>query len=144
MPSTESAELMPAILVVEDDRGVARALSRALSRGGYRVAECHSAKAASGLSAERFEAAIIDLHLPDGCGLALASALLEAGRIGSVVYFSGSTDRAEIAAAGRSGRFVSKARGADAVLSALREVVPGRGRGSTPTGDRRRRALRRR
>ncbi len=118
-----SIESAPAVLIVDDDRGVARALARALVRHGYRVAECHSVTAAGSLKAERFAAAVIDLHLPDGDGLDLAAELLEDGRVASVVYYSGSTDRAEIAAAGRSGRFVSKTRGTSAVLSALSDIV---------------------
>jgi ActR/RegA family two-component response regulator len=112
----------PAILVVDDDRVVARSLTRALVREGYQVATCHSATEASGLQADGFAAAVIDLHLPDGDGLCLAEELLGGGRVGAVIYYSGSTDRAELASASRNGRFVSKHRGAEAVLDALREL----------------------
>ncbi len=65
---------------------------------------------------------MIDLHLPDGDGLCLAEDLLAGGRVGAVIYFSASTDRAELVCASRSGRFVSKRRGAAAVLVALRDL----------------------
>ena len=120
--SPHSSPSSPAILVVDDDRVVARTLTRALVREGYQVATCHSATEASGLRAKTFAAAVIDLHLPDGDGLCLAEGLLNDGRVGAVIYYSGSTDRAELAAASRNGRFVSKRRGTDAVLLALRDI----------------------
>jgi len=57
------------ILLLEDDSETARALCLGLREGGYRVS--HAASASQGLSharRQRFDAAILDLMVPEGSG----------------------------------------------------------------------------
>ena len=64
-----------AILIVEDERPVADALSRVLrmpQSGGYRVASCESGMAAlAALQAERYDLMITDLRMPGMNGIEL-------------------------------------------------------------------------
>jgi DNA-binding NtrC family response regulator len=54
------------ILVVDDESTILRALSIALSRGGYTVRTAESGEIAQALlRAERFDAMIVDLRIPD-------------------------------------------------------------------------------
>ena len=92
------------ILILEDDDGVRRALARAIESDGHEVMVASSLRACRPL----FEVGVFDLHLPDGSGRDLAVGLLSAGVIGSAVFFTASTDGAEIGAAKELGRVVRK------------------------------------
>jgi DNA-binding response OmpR family regulator len=62
------------ILLVEDDAGIARFIHRALKAEGYQVTwHTLAAEARPMLASGRFDAAILDLGLPDGDGRDLAS-----------------------------------------------------------------------
>ncbi|MDI5942592.1 response regulator, partial [Micromonospora sp. DH15] len=61
------------ILLVEDDRRVAAALSSALTRRGYEVE--HAATVAAALRAAPCDLVLLDLTLPDGDGTDLCRAL---------------------------------------------------------------------
>lgn len=62
------------ILLVEDDAGIARFIQRALKAEGYQVTwQTLAAEARPLLASGRFDAAILDLGLPDGDGRDLAS-----------------------------------------------------------------------
>ncbi len=66
------------VLVVEDDPLVARTVCRALERSGAQVRACGSLDEAYGAlqgDGGTFDAAVVDLGLPDGTGFALVSAL---------------------------------------------------------------------
>jgi two-component system, response regulator RegA len=106
------------LLVVEDDVTVARALSRTLARRGFSVAVARSCAAARAL-AQRFDVAVLDLDLPDGNGVDLASELISVGRVPSVVFFSGSSDAALLARARRVGTVVMKSNGTSEILALL-------------------------
>jgi CheY-like chemotaxis protein len=74
-PADRAAEGL-AVLVVDDNPGVTRALSRLLEQNGYRAAVCHTgAEALAYARCHRPAAALVDIHLPDVCGLALSSEL---------------------------------------------------------------------
>jgi ActR/RegA family two-component response regulator len=106
------------LLVVEDDLIVARALSRSLARRGFSVALVGSCKAALAL-VQTFDFGILDLDLPDGNGVDLARQLLRAGSVPSIVFFTGSYNRALLARARRLGPVVMKSSGIAPVLSCL-------------------------
>lgn len=69
------------VLLVEDDPGIGRFVTRGLAAHGYRVAwERDGARVLDLLIADGFAAALIDLGLPDGDGLELCRALRSGGR----------------------------------------------------------------
>lgn len=66
----------PTVLIVEDDKYLGSALGTLLEYEGYRSVVAHSgADAVDGQHGNNFDAALIDVHLPDMNGLALASLL---------------------------------------------------------------------
>ena len=67
------------ILVVEDNEGIAEGLRSNLMQRGYAVDVCASvAQAWGALTAERFDAVLLDLGLPDGDGGTLLQRLRQA------------------------------------------------------------------
>jgi len=129
--------LPPRLLVVEDDVTVARALSRTLARAGFSVASARSCSAARSL-AQSFDFAILDLDLPDGNGVDLARALMTAGKVPSVLFFTSCTDATLLARARRMGSVLMKSLGTSAILAWLAAVaadatdVPQSGTARTP------------
>jgi DNA-binding response OmpR family regulator len=109
------------LLVVEDDVTVARALSRTLARAGFSVACARSCGAARALP-QSFDAAILDLDLPDGNGVDLARTLMSSGKVPTVLFFTSCTDGALLARAARMGTVVMKALGSSPVLTWLASV----------------------
>lgn len=60
------------LLLVEDDRQLGKAVGQALSAEGYLVTWAHDlAEALAFMDSEPFAAVLLDLGLPDGCGLEL-------------------------------------------------------------------------
>ena len=110
------------LLVVEDDVTVARALSRTLARAGFSVASARSCSAASALP-QTFDSAILDLDLPDGNGVDLACALLNSGKVSSVLFFTSCIDSALLARARCIGSVVMKPLGTSPILAWLASVT---------------------
>lgn len=109
------------LLLVEDGAPLARSLGRLLRRAGYEVhlaGTCADAQAAPG----RFDAAILDIDLPDGDGVTLAGALVAAGQAARVVFFSGTADAELRERAEALGPFVPKAQGYPALELALGQL----------------------
>lgn len=78
------------ILVVEDEPAAARVLEIMLQRAGYTVAAVSSlAEARRALAERRFTMLLLDLHLPDGSGLALAEEVAKAPTPIPVIVLSG-------------------------------------------------------
>ncbi len=68
------------ILLVEDEESLSRVLRKALEKEGYWVAAATTGREAKRLMDEStFDAALVDIHLPDMEGLALLDAAREAG-----------------------------------------------------------------
>jgi CheY-like chemotaxis protein len=75
----DSAEAL-AVLIVEDDALVAGVLTRMLAASGAVVETAASlAEARSALALSEYNAAVVDLHLPDGSGAELVGELNERG-----------------------------------------------------------------
>jgi DNA-binding response OmpR family regulator len=80
----------PAILIVDDDLGTRETFGAALNAAGYAVHVAASgAEALSCLRDLRFDAAVIDLRLPDRSGVDVARVLLEEDRTCPFIVISG-------------------------------------------------------
>lgn len=103
--SDGSSELR--ILVVEDDRILARLIERAFVRLGYSVRVAMNAADAYD-AAESFSCGVFDIELPDGDGAALAEALLERRAVRTAVFYTASLDAEARRRAARIGRVIDK------------------------------------
>ncbi len=86
---------MQRLLVVEDDKTIVRNLRRGLAQVGYDVVTAETAKDAfDRATTESFDGIVLDLMLPDRCGLELLADLRRVGFNGAVVILSarGSVD----------------------------------------------------
>jgi two-component system OmpR family response regulator len=79
--SDETHEVEMRLLVVEDDPRLAEQLQRGLRADGYAVDACGACEDALWLGTENdYDAAIVDIGLPDGDGFGLCADLRSAGR----------------------------------------------------------------
>lgn len=82
------------ILLVDDDAAIRRIYGTALSREGFQVVTAESVEAAGEVVDAQplpFDAALIDLVLPDGWGSSLAFSLREQQPDVRIIYMSGFT-----------------------------------------------------
>ena len=87
---------MTALLVVEDDPTLRRALTRTFRREFAAVHDAASVTEGLSIAAEHtdaIEVAVVDITLPDGCGLDLATELRRADPTIGLVVASGAADR---------------------------------------------------
>jgi len=78
------------ILLVDDSDAVRVTYAALLETDGHRVVEAASlAEARDRLAATRFDAAIVDLHLPDGLGTALFDDVRSHHPAAAIVLLSG-------------------------------------------------------
>ena len=110
------------VILVEDDPELARTVERVLARYGHITALAPNVAAAERLG-QSFDCGILDIDLPDGSGVALATRMLDAGQVGAVVFYSASTDPDVIAEARELGPFVPKSAGTRELERALAEAV---------------------
>ena len=103
----------PSILVADDDERVAGVVARILESGGLPVVTAHSFGHAQSLTAH-FTVGVFDIDLGDGCGVALAEQMVEAGRVRRVVFFSGGVSGERLVRARRLGNVLLK--GVDTLL----------------------------
>jgi DNA-binding response OmpR family regulator len=113
------------LLLVEDDPELARAVARILRREGLQVTAAPSCATARALTC-RFDIGVFDIGLPDGDGVELAAALLEAAQVDRAVFFTAITRSSTIRRARRMGPLVRKREGAEAVAQVVLGLL-GRG-----------------
>ncbi len=109
-PSADSSTSRPRVLVVEDDRPLARALERWLRRKGSAPTVCHSVAEVAQVEGT-FACGIYDVLLPDGSGLELADELMDTGRVAKSVFFTSSEEAGVAAIAESMGAMVRKSMG---------------------------------
>ena len=81
--------MVPSILLVEDDDGIALPLTRALEREQYAVERVSTGRAALASAATgRFPLVVLDLGLPDGDGLDVCRQAREDGYTGAVLILT--------------------------------------------------------
>jgi two-component system, response regulator RegA len=118
----EDTEQSRSVLLVDDDEIFVSTLSRALRRRGYAVTISNSTEDAKRSVAEDPpDYAVIDLRLPDGSGLCLASAIRECNPDCSFVILTGYGSIASAVEAVKLGaiNYLCKPVDADAVIAAL-------------------------
>ncbi len=86
------------ILIVEDSTTTANALAKVVDQAGFAAKVCHNGAAAlKAATAETFDAALIDIHLPDLNGLVLSSKLRTLlGEKAPIIIVSGDTSMANL------------------------------------------------
>lgn len=125
----------PLVLVVEDDQALRRTLARTLREGGNRTLTAATAAAAVRLVRLRApDAALVDLHLPDGSGLDLLGELrrLDPGLPVVVLTAYGSVPTAVAAMRRGAVDFLEKPLGEAALRAAVTQAL--RHRPPTATG----------
>lgn len=110
------------VLVVDDDRELARAIARALRRQHLEVIVASSAAMARVLQCE-FALAVCDVELGDGCGVELARELTADGRFESVVFFTGRRNGGDLRNAETMGPVVHKEEGVEALVPIVNEKL---------------------
>lgn len=113
---------MSRILVVEDYPPLATVIAISLRRLGHEVVRVGSVQRAEGVDGE-FDAAVLDVDLPDGNGIDLARALMSAGIVGSVVFFTATRDTDARAAALRWGPVVDKTLGVEELACVVSDTL---------------------
>ena len=95
-PELEPLELAPVVrraLVLEDDDVERELLVRRLQLVGLQVVEASTiAQARAHLKSSQFDLAVMDVHLPDGCGLSFCEEALETASSLPVIILSSVRD----------------------------------------------------
>lgn len=103
------------LLVVEDQRELARVLRRSFLGLGHSVELVVSTAGALRLKGA-WDCAVLDIDLPDGSGIELATQLLQAGVTRQVVFFSAQSDPTIFLRAEALGPFVPKQAGVEELM----------------------------
>ncbi|MEO5739129.1 MAG: response regulator [Vicinamibacterales bacterium] len=120
----------PTILVIDDAVSVQRFAARALTGAGYRVLVAADVQEALNLAAAEpsgIDLALIDVMLPSGNGVELATELLTKHRETLLVYMSGFPADAIQAVqheGGPDGGFLEKPFSAQALMQRIQELLP--------------------
>lgn len=126
------AQIMPAkILIVDDEPAIRRLLRNTLERAGYVVVEAGNASdAITRAAAERPDAILLDLGLPDRDGLGLIPLLTKAGDTVLLVVSARDATAEKVAALDLGAHdYVSKPFDTDELLARLRVALRYRGAG---------------
>lgn len=113
------------LLVVEDYPPLATVIAISLRRQDHDVTRLGSVQRAQ-VEEGPFDAAVLDIDLPDGSGIELADYLLTEGRARSVVFFTASRDSDARQRALRLGPIVDKADGVEALADVVAEAIEAR------------------
>ena len=117
---------MARILVVDDDRTIRRSLGQRLMETGYGVMLAEGTRAAQQLlKTEAFDAALVDIHLKDGDGLALLEEIRKDTPLLPVIMVTAYGDSDRTIRAMKSGAFeyVTKPFELDALLATIARAV---------------------
>lgn len=106
------------LLLVENDRGVLRALARMLRLEGYVTWTVPSVAGALDLQLD-FDTGIFDIELDDGDGVELARRMCAEGRVHRVIFFTGCVDPRRLREARSVGEVVLKGSSSRVLLDAL-------------------------
>ena len=126
------------VLIVEDERLLARTLSTALRDAGYDTVVSHTAEQAERhwLSKRGFDLAILDNRLPKSTGLDLLKSVREHGIDSKVILVTAFDRRGVKAEAKRLGvdKYLRKPFDLDSILSTVNELIgpPGNGAPMNP------------
>jgi DNA-binding response OmpR family regulator len=126
---TSKAPADPAngVLVVDDNFGVAKALSAVLRQAGFNATACHCGKEAlTFCDGATPAAAVIDIHLPDINGLILAQKMRDRyGPQMPIIIVSGDTSMETIKSLSHVGAtyFFSKPINANILVARLKELL---------------------
>jgi len=119
---------MPAkrIVIVDDEPNIGLSLQLILEREGYSITVCHSAgdfRACK--AAQRADAYLLDVRLPDGSGIELLRVLRQSDNRAPVLMISGHATIAEAVDATRAGAFdfLEKPLARDKVLLAVKNAI---------------------
>jgi two-component system nitrogen regulation response regulator NtrX len=114
------------VLIVDDEENIGRSLRMILEREGYSVSVCRSvAEFNRHPDAQRADAYLLDMKLPDGNGIDLLRAARQNGASGPAVMISGHGTIADAVEATRAGAFdfLEKPLGRDRVLLAVKNAL---------------------
>jgi DNA-binding response OmpR family regulator len=115
------------ILIVEDERLLARTLSTALKEVGYNAVVTHTAEQAEEkwLEGVTFDLVILDYRLPKSSGLELLQTARESGRTSKVILMTAFGNRDVRAEARRLGvdKYVRKPFDLDSMLKSVGELI---------------------
>ena len=113
------------ILVVDDDAGTARWIARVFLGDGRHVTIAGSGSAARVLGG-RFDVGVFEIELAGMSGIELAQQMLDEGRLGRVVFFTGATWQGLLRRAAALGPVIPKDGGPAVLASELRRIVGSR------------------
>jgi DNA-binding response OmpR family regulator len=134
----ETGTTAPTILVIDDDADVQRFAAKALANAGYRVllaADVQDALHVAAAYPSKIDLALIDVMLPSGNGIELATALLTKHRDTLVLYMSGFPADAIQSVqhdGGPDGGFLEKPFSAQALVQRIKEILPVRPQQNQP------------
>ena len=114
------------VLIVDDEENIGRSLRIILEREGYAVSVCRSvAEFNRHPDAQRADAYLLDMKLPDGNGIDLLRTVRQNGAAGPAVMISGHGTIADAVEATRAGAFdfLEKPLGRDRVLLAVKNAL---------------------
>ncbi|MBZ5538601.1 MAG: sigma 54-interacting transcriptional regulator [Acidobacteriia bacterium] len=118
--------MKPEILLVDDDPGIRFGISKYLSKSGFVIKEAGTlAEAKASSSAQRFDAIILDMNLPDGNGLEWIPEIRENHPTTAVIVITGAGDISSAVEAMRRGadNFVLKPVGMEDLVVFLRKSL---------------------
>ena len=114
------------VLIVDDEENIGRSLRMILEREGYSVNVCRSvAEFKKHPDAQRADAYLLDMKLPDGSGIDLLKAVRQNGAPSPAVMISGHGTIADAVEATRAGAFdfLEKPLSRDRVLLAVKNAM---------------------